>query len=206
MKTKILFLASLAFFLVPGTCTAQAPHQVGGFVLDTNINDYKEMVNMETALPIRYREYIHELEIKVTDDFKSGLVWIGNCLEPGRILRIKLKYFDSSKKFYNELLSRFKQRFGEPSEWRGDSFHIVIAWKWSFIDKDNNRIGLILQHNTKDTEKKLGNAVKLTMMNLLDEERLCHEKKSGESRQKAGEQSNGVKNRGPVNWYQCIPR
>jgi len=171
--TKYLYLGvSVALFFVHGICFAQAPHGVGSFVLGSNITEYDEILKMETALPIRYMEYMREVEIKPMKGFKSGLIGYGVCDRPGQIVRIKLKYDDSTKKFYERLLEHFKNRFGEPDEWRGDPFHVVIAWKWSFVDKENNKISLMLQHNTMDAEEKMGNAVKLTMMNLMEKERL----------------------------------
>ncbi len=81
----------------------------------------KTRVIMDTALPVRYAENIEEVEIKFTRGFKSGLIAYGTCARPGNIVRIKLKYGDSSKQFYKDLLKRFKKRFGEPDEYRGRS-------------------------------------------------------------------------------------
>ena len=196
----------MIFLILNGICFAGAPHQVGGFELGKYIDEFKDMVRMQTAMPIRHQEYLNALEIKEVKGFKSGFIWTGNCLEPGRILRIKLKYADSSKKFFNELLKRFKKRLGDPPEWRGDPFHVVIAWKWSFTDKKNNRISLILQHNTKDEEEKIGNAVKLTMTNLIEKERLCHEKRSSDSQRNAGKKKHVMKDLNAIDWDRMIPQ
>ena len=203
-KETILFITIILFLY--GVCFAEAPHGVGGFVLEKHINEYKEMVKMETAIPIRHQEYLHELEIKEIEGFKTGYISFGNCSDSGRIVRIKLKYLNSTKKFYNLLLKRFKKRFGEPLEWRGDPFHIVIAWKWSFTDNDNNRISLILQHNTKDQEEKMGNSVKISMTNKIEGERLCYEKKFSKSGEKMRKQKHAGKKKGPVNWNLFVPR
>ncbi|MBW1996568.1 MAG: hypothetical protein JRJ29_01250 [Deltaproteobacteria bacterium] len=174
--------AIIVFFLLPGWCLARGsvPHGIAGFVLGRNIAEYEDRVRMETSLPIRYMEYIREVQIRPQVGFKSGIIAYGTCAEQGRIIRIKLKYADSSKGFYKKLLKLFEERFGEPSEWRGDPFHVVIAWKWSFVDEENNRISLILQHNTKDVEEKIGNSVKISMTNLLEEELNCYRKKHPE--------------------------
>ena len=101
-------------------------------------------------------------------------------------------------------LKRFKQRFGEPSEWQGDPFHIVIDWKWSFTDKDGNSISLHLQHNTQDMEEKLGNTVKLSMTNAIEAERDCFEKKIAGTQ---GREEKKVKDSGSetVDWERLIP-
>jgi len=204
VKKNILLWMIGAFFFIGDICLAQAPHQVGGFVLGKDIADYKEMVRMETSLPIRHMEYLREVEIKEMEGFKSGLICYGTCEVPGRIVRIKLKYADSTKKFYKALLERFKERFGEPTEWRGDSFKVVIAWKWSLTDSENNKISLTLQHNTKDVEEKMGNSVKLTISNFIEEERLCFEKRHLETRERPRKQEE--KARGKIDWDRFVPR
>ncbi len=205
--TKYIYLGvSVALFFVHGICFAQAPHGVGGFVLGDNIAEYDEIVKMETALSIRYMQYIREVEIKNIKGFKSGLIGYGVCDKPGQIVRIKLKYADSTKKFYEKLLKHFKNRFGEPDEWRGDPFHVVIAWKWSFVDKQKNRISLTILHNTMDAEEKMGNAVKLTMKNLMEKERLCFKKERPEFQKmrREGYQKKGKTD--TVDWDRFIPR
>jgi hypothetical protein len=80
----------------------------------------------------------------------------------------------------------------------------MVAWKWSFTDKNNNDISLILQHNTRDEEEKMGNAVKLTMWNLLEEESNCFEKKHPEA---AGSPNAGFKfdESESIDWNYFIP-
>jgi hypothetical protein len=204
MKIRIFFLNMIICFLMVENVSAQAPYEIAGFALGKNIVDYQEMVRMETMLPIRYAEFLKEVEIRNIPGYKSGLITYGDCADPGRILRIKLKYSDSSRQFYNKLLDRYKKRFGKPDRWRGDPFHVLVAWKWSFTDKDGNRISMILQHNMEDETKKIGNAVKLSMLNFEEEEIQCFEKKESELRvpqmdreSKAGAESN---------WDLLIPR
>jgi hypothetical protein len=176
MNKKSLFLIVIGIGLAYGTCLAETPSQVAGFKLGTDISLYKDSVDMSTALPIRYAESITEVEIKSTDLLTSGLIAYGTCADPGKVVRIKLKYADSGRDFYNKLLSQFEKKFGKPDEWRGDPFHIVIAWKWSFVDKAKNRISLILQHNKLDTDEKIGNSIKFTLTDAIEKERLCYEK------------------------------
>ena len=205
MNKYLFSIVMTALVIAPGIGLAQAPHEVGGFVLGRHITVYNENVEMDTALPVRYAEYIKGVEIKDVDGFKSGLIGFGTCDAPGKVLRIKLKYSDGSKKFYEKLLKRYKKRFGEPDEWRGDPFHIVLAWKWSFTDKDDNRISLIAQHNTRDTEEKMGNAVKLTMSSQVDKEAACFEKKHAGFRGKEEKKGN-KKKMSPKDWERFIPR
>ncbi len=205
MKTLRMSILMILVGFWPGLILAQAPHQVGGFVLGKHISEYKEFLKMDSMMPMRNRTFIHEVEVAELEGYKSGLIWVGNCADPGRIVRIKLKYIDSSRKFYNELLKRYKKRFGEPSEWRGDPFHIVIAWKWSFVDANNKTISLILQHNTKDEEEKIGNSVKLTIWDLINEEQRCAEQKSADMQKSSRKKKRGEKSKS-IDWDRLIPQ
>jgi hypothetical protein len=203
---KILFLLVLtALMAAPVICRAQAPIQVAGFVLGADIHAFEQVVRMESALPVRHARYISEVETGELKGFKSGIIGYGTCAAPGKIVRIKLKYAESSKKFYDSLLKRFKKQFGEPDEWRGDPFHIVLAWKWSFTDNDGSTISLILQHNTRDSESKIGNAVKLTRTSQIEKEQACYEDKQPATKRIASEKSD-IKRMGPEEWKQFVPR
>ena len=203
---KILLSMHIIFFLATGICQAKAPHQVAGFVLGAGINDYMDRIRTETSMPIRHSEYLNEVEIKPLEGFKSGLIWYGVCNPSKRIVRIKLKYADPSKAFFQELLKRYKKIFGEPTEWRGDPFHIFTSWKWSFTDDDHNRISLILHHNTRDLDRKIGNCVKLTMWNLFDEELQCFKRKHSDRFEAKENLKNISEYNDAANWERLIPR
>ena len=207
MKKIFLFIALLAFLWVAGICLAgEAPHQVSIFVLNRDIADFKDYVIMENALPIRYMEYIEEVEIKPMKGFKSGWIAYATCTAPGRIVRIKLKYKDSSKTFFENLLNQIKKKYGEPDIYRGDPFHIFISWKWSFTDKDDNRISLTLQHNIQDANEKMGNAVKLTMTNLIEEDQRCYKQKALDHREKLRQRDWKIMDPGLTGWDLYLPR
>jgi hypothetical protein len=206
MKKNVIISMAVFLLLVPGMTLADAPNQVGGFVLNHNIKKFEDRVIMDTALPVRYAENIEEVEIKFTQGFKSGLIAYGTCDQPGHIVRIKLKYADSSKKFYKDLLKRFEKRFGEPDEYRGDPFKIVDAWKWSFVDQQNHRISLILQHNTKDEQEKMGNSVKLTNTSLMEKDLLCYKNKQLDYRERLRQREWKAVKPQESGWELFIPR
>lgn len=203
MRKYLLFLCVITIIgFDPGICLAKTPSQVAGFQLGADISAYKDYVDMATALPIRYAESISEVEIKKTDFLSSGLIAYGTCAAPGKIVRIKLKYADSGREFYDKLLARFKKKFGNPDEWRGDPFHIVIAWKWSFVDKSKNRISLVLQHNRQDTDEKIGNSIKMTLTDAVEKERQCLNKSRPEPIQPPQTANTHLQ----IDWDQLIPR
>ena len=206
MKNILVFGLALLLISAPGVIRAEAPHQVGGFALGQNIEEYEDRVIMDTALPVRYSENIEEVEIKFTQGFKSGLITYGTCAKPDQIVKIKLKYADSSKEFHKNLLKRFKKQFGEPDEYRGDPFGIVKAWKWSFVDEQNQRISLNLQHNSRDAEEKKGNAVKISNITLIEEDRLCYKRKQLNHRERLRQREWKAVNPELTGWDLFVPR
>jgi hypothetical protein len=201
MKPLLILMALCLVLLSPIAGFSGAPGGIAGFTLGRQLEEYKGQVNYDTLFPLRHSKFIHEIEIDAPEGFRYGLLWVGNCAQPGKIVRVRLKYADSSKKFYEELLKRFKQKFGDPTQWQGDPFHIVLAWKWSFTDPQGNRISMVLQHNTRDEEESIGNSVKLTVWNLIEAERECYqEKMSAESKKKKSAKKS------PPSWDQLIPQ
>lgn len=163
---------------------AEAPREIAGFQIGKSISEYPERLRMETAMPIRHLECLMEVEVEPPDGYKSGMLYYGTCAGEDVILRVKMKYMDASRKFYDTLLDRFEDRFGKPDKWKGDPFHVVIAWKWFFTDADGRQVSLILQHNTKDLEEKIGNSVKLTASDLMAEEKACFRRQQEKEKEK----------------------
>jgi len=184
MKKLVCLSAALVVSLLfCGLCGAEAPRQIAGFRLGVNVSQYKDQVQVETAVPLRHSEYLSEVDIKPIDGYRSGYLSYGNCDQPGTIVKIKLKYDRDDKEFFDELMERFDKKFGKPSEYKGDAFRACIAWKWSFTDSEKNKINMVLQHNCQDDEDYTsGNAVKLWMKNRIDRERACQEEKQSESK------------------------
>ena len=207
MKKFMIISFNLAVIFIYGTGLAgEAPRQIGVFALNQNISELKDYIIMETALPIRHLENIEEVEIKSIKGIKSGLIAYATCAAPGHIVRIKLKYKDPSKKFYEELLKRIQKKFGKPDEYQGDPFHIVISWKWSFIGEKNERITMTLQHNTMDTEEKIGNSIKLTDRSLIEEDLKCYRGKTLDHRRKLRLRDWKVMTPGLSDWDLFVPR
>jgi hypothetical protein len=206
MKKYVWIFITVFIALTAGMSSAETPNQIGPFILNGPMTDVETFVNMETALPVRYMEFVHEVEIKRIKGFKSGLVAYSTCEKPGRIVRIKLKYADSSKKFYENLIKRIEKRYGKSDEYRGDPFQVVVAWKWSFVDKDKNRISLIVQHNSRDEEEKMGNSIKLTLTSLIEQYKNCYEEKLAETNGEQMETAKEIEIPGLTGWDLFLPR
>ena len=174
MKIKIILIFCFSIFLfTPNYARATFPIHLGGFELGTDISNYPQLLDMKTCREDTFNKHLGEGMMIQQVGFKSGLIAYGLCDAPNKIVRIKLKFTDSSKSFFTKLLRRYEKELGAPTEYRGDPFQTLIAWKWSFVNDKNEKISLILQHNTMVEDEKLGNAVKLKLTSQIEKERDC---------------------------------
>lgn len=200
IAVRSLITFGLILFFLPGSATAETPKEICGITLGKNIEDYADSILLDTAMPIRYQPYLKEAEIKKQNGVRGGLVMYGTCANPGRIIRIKIKFSDKSKTFYEKYLDHLKDKFGEPLEWKGDSFGMHFAWKWVFNDKDTGRITMILEHNTIDPEEGFGTSIKLTLPALTEEEIKCYDKTH------PGHNKRKMKHSGKYDWDKLLPK
>lgn len=144
------------------------PSTAGGFTLKSSIEDYR----LES-----YENYLNEIIIKDLEGYHKAFITYGTCENPGKILRIKLKYENRSRDFFEQLIKRYKEAFGAKPKFAGDQFGNVKSWVWSFTNEEGQRVKLVLQHNLKDTDESIGNMVKLSLPDLMSDERQCFNKK-----------------------------
>ncbi len=174
MKKIIILLFCLSLFNAGVILAGNTPKSIAGFTLGDVLSKYKDKIATNSTMCVRYQNYLTEVAVIHLPGYKTGLICVGNCADPGKIVRIKMKYRDPSKKFYDRLLKAYKIKFGDPLVWKGDAFGVIYAWKWSFTDAQGNTISLTLQHNSEDHEMKMGNSVKLTMTSASEKEKICY--------------------------------
>lgn len=174
----------------------KTPTEVGGFKLGTSIEEYEF---------ISYRNYLKEVVIDQIPGFRKGTISYGVCDQPGKIIKIKLKYLDPSRSFFKKLMKQYTKQFGEPFEYSGDTFGIVKAWKWHFKDADGNKITMILQHNLKNPNEVTGNMVKLYMPDQVEAERKCFNKMCSQHNKDAFKKAEGPLNWDKSSWQLLIP-
>ncbi len=197
LALPLVFLFLAAAGPVPVAAGDKVPMSVGGFTLGTSIDEYDF---------ISYRNFLKQVIIDQIPGFRKGMIEYGVCDRPGEIVRIKLKYLDSSKEFYKKLLTRYKKRYGEPDEFAGDPFGIVKAWKWHFKTKEGHRITLTLQNNLKNPDETIGNMVKLAMPDQIEAERKCFNKTCSMRHPNAFAKSKEKINWDENSWQMMIPR
>ena len=158
----ILITTFSAFPLLAST--EKIPHEIAGIALGTNIETYPEIVQTN---------FLKEVVVTDWHGFRKGVISYGTCKHVDQILKIDMKYQDKSKDFFHKLMKRYRNDFGKPDAWTGDSFGVMHVWKWQFIDEEQNRISLTLQYNGKNSNETLGNMVKLSYPDKIEEERVC---------------------------------
>lgn len=179
MKTSVLGYLQIIGLLIFSTTiahanTAQVPISIAGISLGSDVTSYPAIIDSN---------FMKEVVVTDWHGFRKGTISYGICLNVDTILKIDMKYEDKSKKFFNTLLAKIKTQYGEPDTWSGDSFGVKHIWKWGFTDKDNNRVSLKLQYNSKDSNETIGNVIKLAYPDKIAAERRCFMEMCHESRQ-----------------------
>ena len=100
VKKIFLFAGFLILLFSHNYALAQFPVHLGGFILGDDIANYENLVDIETCRKVPFNRYLKEGEIIPRPEFKSGLITYGLCDRPNKILKIKLKFADRSKKNY----------------------------------------------------------------------------------------------------------
>jgi hypothetical protein len=192
LRTLVLAAIFQLLFSAGAVSAIEIPQEIAGFRLGEDITEYSD---------IEYSNYLKDVVVTDWHGFRKGIISYGICASPGEIVRISMKYEDSSKDFYDTLLKKYKKKFGKPAIWGGDAFGILSKWKWVFIDENNRTVNLILQHNLRNHNENIGNIVKLYYPEREKEERLCfiEQCEINKSEEQALE-------RKEINWDYMIPR
>jgi hypothetical protein len=192
---KIISLFLFVFLFPHQAVSIDVPHEIAGIRLGTSVDDYPN---------IEYSNYLKEVVVTDWHGFRKGIISYGICHTPGNIIKMRMKYENSTKRFFNTLMKRYKKKFGTPSEWKGDSFGIKHIWKWKFKDNEGNIVNLILQHNLQDNNDTIGNVIKLSYPEMVEQERLCFIKYCDET--KNAEQKKQKETLKDSNWDYLIPK
>ncbi|MGL1932610.1 MAG: hypothetical protein OCC45_12765 [Desulfotalea sp.] len=186
-RTLITLTVSLVF--ASNAYTSEVPKGIAGITLGSKASSY----HTEKDSP-----YLIEKAVETNSPFRKATLSYGQCQRKGQILKIKVKYLNKSKKFFDELNDKITAKYGE-GKWQGDSFGIVRSWKWEFKDAEGKKVNLVLDYNLKDTELSMGSVLKISYPVLIEEERLCSIK--GQSKD-----DNTPTNTEILNWDDCLPQ
>lgn len=197
-RKGIFFIAlvfSLSFVSLASSKELDVPNEIGGFALGSEVSDYPD---------VEFSNYLKEVVVTDWHGFRKGIISYGVCDKPGTIVKIRMKYDDNSKEFFDKLFKMYKKKFGKPDLWKGDSFGILHVWKWKFTDKDGRIVNLMLQHNLHNPNENIGNSVKMSIPQQEERERICFiescDLPKNEEHKKRKEQLN------KIDWDLLIPR
>lgn len=182
---KFLFLFLL--LIVPVSIQAESvPMTLAGIRLGADISTVHHRCKLSTDIPLADERHLNEMNLmpEFVPGIKSGTVAYAKCAQKGAIVRIKLKFDNASRSFFDDLLHRYTKKLGKPEKWRGNPFQTVISWKWSFKDDAGQKINLELTHSN-DEDYKIGNFVKLTLRSLWEDEDACYKATLGPSEESA---------------------
>jgi hypothetical protein len=166
--------------LTSASALAQAPPpaSLGGIDLGADVSRFGRYLSPGKARPVEDAPSLTRRDIKPSGAFRGGYVLAGTCLAPGKIARIKLKYADDSEEFFRRLCGALMDRYGLPSEYKGDLEGRVLGNKWAFANDHGESISLIVQHSESEgLDHDRGNTIKLTNWGLVEAERACYEKR-----------------------------
>lgn len=175
MKRPSAFIV-LALILLSAPCLAAEtlPLTLSGFTLGKDIALYRSYCDTGQELALSDSPFLSEMNLRpdAVPGVRGGSLTYGNCLGDRKLLRVKLKFHDTSQKLFNALLKKYTKQFGEPDNYQGDTFKNVIAWQWNF-SRGEEAVSLLLMWS-RDKEMRPGVSIKMTLESLLDAEYACY--------------------------------
>jgi hypothetical protein len=184
---RFLFLLCTLALCPANGSAAGVPLTLGGITLGQDISKYRDICLNRTDSVIREEPHLNEVNIDPDrlDGIINGKIAYANCGRVGKIVRVKFRFACPERSLFELLRKRYKDRFGDPSEWRGDPFKNVLSWKWSIRDDAGNRVSLVLSHS-RDEDYNTLNAVKMTLRSLWEEAYSCMRDRDGTFEKRTG--------------------
>ena len=167
-----LFLAAPAAFAADGF-----PLTLAGFTLGQDVKTYATNCDLKLAAPMPDAPFLTEMHLKpdCLAGVRGGSLTYANCKEKDKLVRIKLKFHNRGKGLFEKLLAKYKEAFGDPDSYQGDTFRNVIAWQWNF-KRGDEKVSVLLMWS-RDNEVRPGVSIKMTLDSLLAEEYACYKEK-----------------------------
>lgn len=159
----LIFITLLCSLALPLSAT-ETPKSIAGFSLGLPISSCDQKL---------YSDYLQEKTVPLVSPFRKGYIYYGNCKHQDKVLKIKIKYEDKSRKFFKQLHTKLTKKYNDPGNWEGDSFGILSIRKWQFVDEEGHRVSLAIEYNNKNEELSMGTVLKLSYPVLIEEERIC---------------------------------
>lgn len=184
MKKLLFACVILAGIAVTAAHAAEVPRTIAGITLGSQFDEYKDLCRMEFYGSNSDIIFLKDAPLKeeAIPGIRGGDIYAATCAHPGEVVRVKLKFSDRKKRLYESLLERYKDKFGEPDNYKGDAFRNVVAWEW-LISDDTRTVNLTLMYSI-DPEFRPGVSIKMTDETMLREDYECYQKEHHEPRRK----------------------
>lgn len=116
MKRLAVIILVMAGFLSASPCFAaqNAPESIAGITIGNNVSSIRSLLDMDSAAAPWQEEYIKRIKIRDMEGYNGGYVVTGNCNRMDIILRMKLKYADSSLDFLTSFTPNLKKDSANP--------------------------------------------------------------------------------------------
>ncbi|WP_147819766.1 hypothetical protein [Salidesulfovibrio onnuriiensis] len=174
MRRFLLILFAAVFLSSSALAGPKAPVSLAGITLGEDYHKYEDLLRMELAGANSDAIFLDEALIRTgaIPGVRGGSVIWGNCANKDRIVRLKIKFADTSEDLFKRLLERYREKFGQPSAYQGDSFRNVVAWEWDISDAARH-VNIVLMYSV-NPDIRPGVSIKLTDQALLDLEFACY--------------------------------
>lgn len=185
MKKLLIACVILAGLAVTAAHAEEVPRTLAGVTLGEDFSKYENLCRMDFFGNSSDILFLKEAPLKhgAIPGIRGGDLYTTTCAHPNKVVRIKLKFMDRSKDLFEDLLKRYKKRYGDPDSYKGDAFRNVIVWEWVIKD-DTRNVNLTLTYSI-DPEFRPGVTVKMTDVTMLREDYKCYlAKHPGKKRKK----------------------
>lgn len=180
---KIVSLSTLFLLIFTASSLAAeprvgpAPVSVAGFRLGDDISRYQTICDIEQGRAIPDTPFLNEacLHPQALNGVRGGSLIYGSCANPGKVMGIKIKFAEMSKRLFKNLLGRYTKRFGDPTAYKGDPQRNAVAWEWDISGSEGRHVKVLLMYST-DPATRPGVSIQMTDHSLLDLEFTCYRK------------------------------
>jgi hypothetical protein len=201
----VLFALAVSLATSLAAFAADAPTNLAGITLGDEAAKHKGRIRAASPPAPGSAPWVRRLPVTADKFYSGGYVLVGTCAAPGRVLRIKMRYRDESLDFFRKISGDMLSRYGDPTEYKGETDGRVMGNKWAFSDPWLRPVSLILQRvEGEDPEAGPGNTIKLTNWGLLEAERACWQERHAAPAAKPAAKTGRAGKTGPDNGY--LPR
>lgn len=181
MKIASLSALFLLLFTIASVASepnsGPAPVSVAGFRLGDDISRYQALCDVEQGRAIPDAPFLLEacLYPQALNGIRGGSLIYGSCANPGKVMGVKIKFAEMSKRLFKNLLGRYTKRFGDPTAYKGDPQRSVVAWEWDISGSEGRHVKVLLMYST-DPATRPGVSIQMTDHSLLELEFTCYRK------------------------------